>query len=55
MSWLAIPLTNEQTKKVEGIVYADSTNRRFFTNRRITVALFASVGMGLFVTKRYRN
>ena len=55
MSWLAIPLTNDKTSKVEGIVYADSTERRFFTQRRITMAALASAGIGVFVSKRYGN
>lgn len=53
MSWLAIPLTNDRTGRVEGVVYADSTERTFFTKRRITLAVLASVGIGVFVAKRY--
>jgi hypothetical protein len=53
MSWLAIPLTNEKTQKVEGVVYADATERGFFTKRRITMAALASAGIGVFVSKRY--
>jgi hypothetical protein len=47
-------LTNQKTTKVEGIVYADSTHRLFFTKRRITLAVcddcIAIMGVSLRVT-----
>jgi putative methionine-R-sulfoxide reductase with GAF domain len=51
MAWVAIPLVDEATEVVEGIVYLDSTDPEFFTDIRKTLAICACAGIAKYVSK----
>ena len=51
MSWMAIPLVDQDTQAVEGIVYLDSTDPQFFTDIRQTLAICACAGIAKYVSK----
>jgi hypothetical protein len=51
MAWMAIPLVDQATNTVEGIVYLDSTDPEFFTDIRQTLAICACAGIAKYVTQ----
>ena len=53
MSWAAIALFDD--KKLQAVVYCDSTVREFFTEDRQKVLLYASKGIARFIQKKYRE
>jgi hypothetical protein len=55
MAWLAIPLIDISTNLIEGVLYADSTDRAFFTESRQVLALHAAAGIAIFVGRRYSS
>jgi hypothetical protein len=53
MSWMAVPFHDPVRRKVEGILYLDSTNRDFFTDERQALILRAAAGIAVFIGRRY--
>lgn len=51
MSWMAIPLVEQEANVVHGIVYLDSTDPEFFTDIRQTLAICACAGIARYVAK----
>lgn len=51
MAWMAIPLVDQESQTVEGIVYLDSADPDFFTDIRQTLAICACAGIAKYVTK----
>jgi len=53
-SWMAIPLVDESTRRVEAIVYLDGvTENLFFSNLISDLAQHACAGIALYATLRY--
>jgi putative methionine-R-sulfoxide reductase with GAF domain len=53
MAWLALPLTDQDKQKVEGIVYLDSIDRDFFSDDRQKLVSVACVAIARYVAQRY--
>lgn len=53
-SWFAIPIPETgNDQKVQGVIYFDSNQQKFFTNERQILAMSAAVGIARFIDKRY--
>lgn len=53
MAWAAMPL--EEEGRVVAVVYADSTDRSFFTEERQDLIQFGSAGVARFMRRRYND
>ena len=53
MAWMAIPLIDECTNTVEGVLYLDALKRDFFNPDRQVLGVLAAIGIAFFVGKRY--
>jgi hypothetical protein len=53
LSWMAIPLVDENTKRVEAIVFLDAVSEDLFTGFVKDLALNACAGIALFASLRY--
>jgi len=53
-SWFAIPIPEPgNNQKVQGVIYFDSDQQKFFTDDRQILAMSAAVGIARFIDKRY--
>lgn len=53
-AWLAMPIFETGTAKtIEGILYLDATDPKFFTQKRVKMIESASIGIALFIKQRY--